>query len=88
MVIYTIDASEFKESEKIEELRAFLDKSLGIKPVVSGKEITIPVPEDSKVPRKEVKAVLKRYLHSAGIKEEFRVLSAPSPSFKFRKKSR
>ena len=88
MVNYTIDASDLKESEKVEELSAFLEEVLGIKPVVSGKEITVPIPEDSKLPRKEVKAVLKRYLHSAGIKEEFRVLSAPSPSFKFRKKSR
>jgi len=88
MVNYTIDASDLKESEKVEELSTFLEKSLGIKPVISGKEITVSLPENSKIPRKEVKAVLKRYLDSAGIKEDFRVLSAPSPSFKFRKKSR
>ena len=84
MVDYTIDVSELKESEKIEALTAFLEKELGIKPTIEGKEIRITTSDN--VPRKEVKAVLKRYLHSANIKEEFRVLSAPSPSFKIRKK--
>jgi len=88
MVSYTIDASELKESEKVEELSAFLEEALGVKPVVAGKEITVSLLEDSMVPRKEVKSVLKRYLHYAGVKEDFRVLSAPYPSFKFRKKSR
>jgi len=84
MVNYTIDVSELKDSEKVEGLSAFLEKELGIKAVVGAKEIRVTTPEN--VPRKEVKAVLKRYLHSAAIKEDFRILSAPSPSFKIRKK--
>ena len=86
MVSYNIDVSELKDSEKVKELTAFLEKGLGVKSVLEGKEIKISVPEESNIPRKEVKAVLKRYLHSADIKEDFRVLSAPSPSFKIRKK--
>ena len=84
MVSYNIDISELKDSEKVEGLTAFLEKELGVKPLIEGKEIRITT--SNNVPRKEVKAVLKRYLHSADIKEEFRVLSAPSPSFKIRKK--
>jgi hypothetical protein len=84
MVNYTIDVSELKESEKVEGLTAFLEKELGVKPFIEGKEIRITTPEN--VPRKEVKAALKRYLHSASIKDEFRILSAPTPSFKIRKK--
>jgi len=81
---YTIDISDLKDSEKVKGLTAFMEKELGVKSVLEGKEIRITISDN--VPRKEVKAVLKRYLHSADIKEEFRVLSAPSPSFKIRKK--
>jgi hypothetical protein len=86
MVNYTIDVSELKESEKIKGLTAFLEKELEVKSFLEGKEIKIFVPEERSLPKKEIKAVLKRYLHSAAIKDDFRILSAPSPSFKIRKK--
>ena len=83
---YTVDVSDLKDSEKVEELGAFLEKRLGVKPLLAKKEIGISLPEDSEVPRKELKAILKRSLHSAGIKEEFRVLSDSATSFKIKKR--
>jgi len=87
MVAYMIDVSELKDSEKVEELRTYLERALGVKPVLTDKAIRIPVPEGSNLPKKDVKDVLKRYLHSAGIKGDYRILSAPAPAFKIRKKA-
>lgn len=83
---YTVDVSDLKDSEVVEGLRAFLEKRLGVKPLIEKKEVRFSLPEESEVPRKEVKAMLKRYLHSAGVKDAFRVLSWTTASFKIKKR--
>ncbi len=82
---YKIDISELKDSEKAKEIGAFLERRLGVKPIVKKKEIKIALPEGS-VPRRELKAILKRALHYAGIREEFRLLSEAISSFKIKKR--
>lgn len=83
---YTVDVSDLKDSEVIEGLRAFLEKRLGVKPLLKKKEVRLSLPEGSEVPRREVKTILKKYLHSAGVKDDFRVLSWTTASFKIKKR--
>ena len=86
---YKIDISELKDLEKeVEGLGVFLEKRLGVKPLLGKKEISFSLPEASEVPRRELKAILKRGLHSEGINKDYRVLSETTTSYKIKKRVR
>lgn len=84
---YSINASDLKESEKIEALRAFLEKRLKDKPITDNKTIRISFKEGSEIPKKDLRLLLKKFLHSENLKEDFRLLSEEPDSFRIRKRA-
>jgi hypothetical protein len=74
----TIDVSELRkaESEQIAELEKFLKDRVKAKMEVAAQEITLKPGEKGEMPTKDyVRVLLKKYLHKAELKEDFRVIA-------------
>lgn len=73
-----IDISELRKanSKKVEELEDFLKTKLQADIGVADREITVKPAEKGETPRKDyVRVLLKKYLHKAELKENFRVIA-------------
>lgn len=71
-----IDISELRSAygEKIEDLEKFLKEKTKAKIDVADREITLTSEEKTKIPDKNyLKVLLKKYLHTAELRDEFRV---------------
>lgn len=74
----TIDVSELHsfDSEEIKELEKFLKEKLKAELDVADREITVKPAEKGEVPSKDyLRVLLKKYLHKAELKEDFRVIA-------------
>lgn len=74
----TIDVSELRkaESEQIAELQKFLKDRIKAKMEVTDQGITLKPGEKGEMPTKDyVRVLLKKYLHKAELKEDFRVIA-------------
>lgn len=73
-----IDVGELRSaySEEIEELEKFLKEKLEAKIEVADREITLKPSGDSEDLGKDyIRVLLKRYLHRAELKDQFRVIA-------------
>lgn len=84
MSTVTIQTSELrgKNAEKIEDLVEFLKDRVNAKIDVASNEITINYEEVKERPRKAyVRVLLRKFLHKAELKEQFRVISGKENVF-------
>ena len=73
-----IDVSELRsfDSEEIKELEKFLKDKLKAELDVADREITVKPAEKGEMPSKDyLRVLLKKYLHKAELKEDFRVIA-------------
>ncbi len=78
-----IDISELRRavSEEIKELEKFLKDKTKAKVEVADREITLSSGEEGEIPSKDyVKVMLKKYLHKADLREDFRVIAGKEGS--------
>jgi hypothetical protein len=75
-----VDVSELRdvEGESVKELAEFLEEKIEAKIDVGSNEITVkPENEGKAVPSKAyLRVLLRKFLHKAELKEEFRVISS------------
>ena len=84
MSTVTIQTSELrgKNAEKIEDLAEFLKDKVDAKIDVASSEITINYEEEKERPPKTyVRVLLRKFLHKAELKEQFRVISGKENVF-------
>jgi hypothetical protein len=84
MSTVTIQTSELrgKNAEKIENLAEFLKDRVGAKIDVASSEITINYEEvKERPPKTYVRVLLRKFLHKAELKEQFRVISGKENVF-------
>jgi len=73
-----VDVSELRSaySEEVEELKKFLKDRIRAKIDVADREIKLEPEEKGDVLRKDyLRVLLKKYLHKADLREEFRVIA-------------
>jgi len=74
-----IDVSELRdvEGETVKELEEFLKEKIEAQIDVTGSEITVnPENEEKAIPKKAyLRVLLRKFLHRAELKEDFRVIS-------------
>lgn len=84
MSTVTIQISELrgKNAEKIEDLAEFLKDGVDAKIDVASNEITINYEEvKERPPKTYVRVLLRKFLHRAELKEQFRVISGKENVF-------
>ncbi len=84
MSTVTIQTSELrgKNTEKIEDLVEFLKDRVNAKIDVASSEITINYEEvKERPPKTYVRVLLRKFLHKAELKEQFRVISGKENVF-------
>ena len=84
MSTFTIQTSELrgKNTEKIEDLAEFLKDRVNAKIDVASSEITINYEEvKERPPKTYVRVLLRKFLHKAELKEQFRVISGKENVF-------
>jgi len=84
MSTVTIQTSELrgKNAEKIEDLVEFLKDRVNAKIDVASSEITINDEEvKERPPKTYVRVLLRKFLHKAELKEQFRVISGKENGF-------
>ena len=73
-----IDIGELRSaySEEIEELEKFLKEKTKAKIDVADREITLKPGDKGEIPQKDyLKVLIKKYLHKADLRDEFRVIA-------------
>jgi hypothetical protein len=73
-----IDISELRkvDSNEVKELEKFLKEKLQTDVDVADREITVKATKKGEAPRKDyVRVMLKKYLHKAELREDFRVIA-------------
>jgi len=73
-----VDVSELRSaySKEAEELEKFLKDKIKAKIDVADREITLNPGDKGEIPSKEyLRVLLKKYLHKADLREEFRVIA-------------
>ena len=73
-----IDISELRKvgSDEVKELEKFLKEKLQADIDVADREITVKPVKKGEAPRKDyVRVMLKKYLHRAELREDFRVIA-------------
>jgi len=84
MSTITIQTSELrgKNAEKIENLAEFLKDKVDAKIDVASSEITINYEkEEERPPKTYVRVLLRKFLHKAELKEQFRIISGKENVF-------
>jgi 2-hydroxy-3-keto-5-methylthiopentenyl-1-phosphate phosphatase len=80
-----IDVSKLEEvnSEKVNELREYLDKKLGVNSSVDKNQIVLSFEEGEETlsRRAYLRKLLKKYLHRAKLTNDFRVISGGKDIF-------
>jgi len=75
-----IDISELRkmDSEEIGKLEKFLKEKLKADIKAADREITVkPAKKDEPLKKDHLRVLLKKYLHKAELKEDFRVIAGP-----------
>jgi len=73
-----IDIAELRKAyeEEVEELEKFLKDKINAKIDVTDREITLKPEDKGEIPRKDyLRVLLKKYLHKADLRQEFRVIA-------------
>jgi hypothetical protein len=84
-----IDVSELqgKNDEAVKDLTKLLEDKLGGKIETMGNQIVLGYGEGGKTPaRTYVRVLLRKFLHKAELKEEFRVISGKENTFIIKKR--
>ncbi len=88
----TIEVSELRDrnDKKVKDLAEFLEGKLKAKVDIVTDEITINYEENKgKIPSKaHLRVILRKFLHKAGLKERFRVISGGENAFIVKEKKR
>jgi hypothetical protein len=85
MTDFKVDVSDLK-SKEAEELEERLKVFLGTEVEKAGSLLMASVAEDSEIDRPRFKAFLKRFIHSRGLREDFRVISSGQDQFRIKKR--
>jgi len=85
MTDFKVDASDLK-SKELEELEQQLKQFLGTEVEKAGPLLIASVTEEAQIDRPRFKTLLKRFIHSRGLKEDFRVISSGPDQFKIKKR--
>jgi hypothetical protein len=73
-----VDVSRLRKAHKkdVEELEKFLKDKVKATITAADTEITLKLGEKGEIPKKDyLRVLLKKYLHKADLKEEFRVIA-------------
>jgi hypothetical protein len=83
-----IEVSELRDFDDacIKELTDFLEEKLEGKIASSKKEVTLEFEEGKETSRSNMRLVLRKFLHRANLREEFRVISGGENSFIMKEK--
>lgn len=83
-----IDVSEVADydDDAIKELTAFLEEKLDASVSSSKKEVTISFAEGNEASRSCMRLLLKKFLHRAALREDFRVLSGDEDGWLLKEK--
>ena len=78
-----IDVSELRsyDGESVKELADFLDKRLDGTVTAAKKEVTLEFEEGKEASRSCLRLLLRKFLHKADLKEDFRVISGGENAF-------
>lgn len=75
------------KGEKVEDLAEFLEEKLGIDVKTGGSELVLDFKEeDFVVKRSYLREVLRKFLHRAELKDDFRVISGGENAFIIKEK--
>ena len=89
---YAIEVSELRDmdNKKVKDLAEFLEGKVKAKVDIVTDEITINYKENKgKIPPKtRLRVILRKFLHKAGLKERFRVISGGENVFIVKEKKR
>lgn len=80
----TVDISELRsfDSEETKELEKFLKEKLKAEFEVADREIVVKPSEKGEIPSKDyLRVLLKKYLHKAELKLDFRVIAGKDKTF-------
>ena len=88
MSIVVVDISELRsfDSDCITELTDFLEERLEGTVVTAKKEVTLEFEEGKEAPRSRLRLLLRKFLHRAYLKEDFRIISGGENSFIMKEK--
>jgi hypothetical protein len=84
MPTFVIKISELRgiNDENVKNLAEFIEKRTGAKVDVTSGEITLNFEEEKKIPsRAHLRVLLRKFLHQAELKEDFRVISGKENVF-------
>ena len=85
VVVNVSDLQNF-EGNAVQELVDFLESKLESKIVSSKKEVTLEFEEGKVATRSCLRLLLKKFLHRAALREDFRVISGGENSFILKEK--
>jgi hypothetical protein len=89
MSTIVIKISELRgaDDENVKDLAEFLEKKAETKVNVTSDEITLSFEKGKKIPsRAHIRVLLRKFLHRAELKEEFRVISGKENVFVIKKR--
>ena len=88
MSTVVVNVSELQnfEGDAVQELVDFLESKLESKIVSSKKEVTLEFEEGKDATRSCLRLLLKKFLHRAALREDFRVISGGENSFILKEK--
>lgn len=68
--------------EAVDDLKEFLEDKIGAKIEVTSGEIILQFEEKTKIPaRSHIRVLLKKFLHQAELKDDFRVIAGKENTF-------
>jgi len=80
-----VDVSKLRDydSEKVDELKKFLEAKVGVTIDTSGNELIIKFEKEevSLMRRRFLKEALRKFLHRANLKKDFRIISGGEKAF-------
>ncbi|MQY61758.1 hypothetical protein GH146_00540 [archaeon] len=88
MSTVVVDVSELRsfDGESVKDLASFLEKRLDGTVVLAKKEVTLEFEEGKEASRSSLRLLLRKFLHRADLKEDFRVISGGENSFIIKEK--
>ena len=88
MSTVVVDVSELRsfDGESVKDLASFLEKRLDGTVSVAKKEVNLEFEEGKEASRSCLRLLLRKFLHRADLKEDFRVISGGENSFIIKEK--
>ena len=88
MVNTVIDVSEIRSFDDacVKELTAFLEEKLDGTVTSTKKEVTVAFEDGKEASRSCMRMILKKFLHKAALREDFRVISGGENSYILKEK--